>query len=364
MSELLSSLAVDVDFQQPAEQSGIAEFTSNATDYFLAHPHLTTGMLVVAGVGAGALLEYRQRSKQAKRARALTQTYESELVAPHEEGRRGRAGRSLLSLAAAGGGLIGAAHAAAWIDFPAETGEEKVLPHVEVVVDKSGATLLDDQQDSTTIQRVISQLNTRDDIETTVQNAVDGRVEPSNLPESFSIYPFGGAPMSEAFRTSLDIINNKRDELGPGDRVDSSAIVILTDDNEIQINPLSTEVQRSQAPIVVFNVAEDPENSNSLETLVAETDGEYYGFESIDTDEELKEVVEDMLPSLEDQLQEDESGQGEKDGSKWWVSGASMLAAAAWYATRRRQSPMNTMSPTRQSRKERKAALKADKQES
>lgn len=309
-----------------------AEASNPVIEAMNQHPAIATAAIMGGCAVIGAVLEYREVSKIKNNREQLVDEWQV-LTENIEPKRSHRAVKAVTSLAFVGGGLIGFANAEQWID---SNKPEVVPPTVQLVVDKSGSSLLNNQTTAITIGNLTSSFSDKlVDFDTTAWVASSGTVDQMSLKDAQNFQPFGDAPLDRAFGLSIDSAVQKRTTLLPGQEVPSTAIAVITNGNTISGSTTEDEVKFAGSPIYIFDVSEDKSGSVALKELAKNTGGEYYAKDSFDTVEEINNKIEYIAERVS---ATEKKG---KESTDWngriLASGLSILAFTAWKSRRSKE---------------------------
>lgn len=293
-------------------------------DFLSDNPWAMYSASALAGVAVGVVAERFAQRRIERNTRSLVAEY-GQIAEVHKPGRLSKFSRAVFSLAAAGSGLAGVANAAVWT----ETGTEEVVPPtLNIVVDKSGATILGEANSAGVVTDFLSELNIRTGIDTTALVGVSGQVRETTVQDSLDIQPFGDAPLQAAFDTANNRIDLAERQLTAGETVPNSAVIFVTNGNTI--GSVGSEI----APTYVVNVSDNGRNQASLKGLSEASEGQYFDRTNLESPEEVNRVIDEILKNVD-------ANQKNTDVKTNWaerlfVSGFSLASILAWARTRSR----------------------------
>lgn len=324
--------AVEDGFEKagPSYLDRVGNLTEGIENVITDHPipaliaGATAGLLI--GVGA----EYRANKKVLSNREALANIH-ADLVDDVVVTRKRRIGTSVLSIAAIGGLGFGLANTALWIN---PDSEQNIEPSVDVVIDKSGATITQNNQESAVaVRSLVNQIDaSMSEYSLTGLVASSGDVIPMSMSDAAELKPFGHAPVADAFQLSIDGVSKQIEDLQIGDEIQNNAIIVITDGNTIDGTLTPEQIESAKSPVYVFDVAETSQAETSLRTITELTGGEYYGRDDLDTVDERKDIVSDISSEVES------ADNTVEQDSNWPIRiamfGATGLAFATWAMNR------------------------------
>lgn len=287
------------------------EFTAAYVPYVAAVPGFV--------LGAGLELRHQRQDREERLALSEAMIDLSDSAAPQPT----RTSRALgVLLVGSFTGMTAALNAYAW-NPPADSQTQPAT--VEVVVDASGATILNDGEAYNRAVRLTGEIGETEGVDVSALIARGGTVEPAETDEVLQHQPLGDAPIGLATTTGLDNIRIARAE------ADGGGIVIITAGHGIgNTRPIIRQAEEDNIPISVVNVAPTENTSDStirgLEELAEQTGGQYFSRQ--------EGTAEAVIAGLEDSLQEAavEADKAEGDEADWFLRIAGAVMAGGWLA--------------------------------
>ncbi len=326
MSELMQR-------SQLVQGAVLAASESNAFQHAaeLVNAHPVPSLMAVTGACAmvGAAMEYRSLTRIDRNRDSLTAIW-GQVAGENAPKARQKIPRALISLAAVGGGLVGATNASLWINFDKPVVTPSTL---QVVVDRSGATMLENEMPALSVSSVVGGIETQlihSDAEALV--ASEGLVEPKSLSEAILTTPIGHAPMAEAFQTAVGNAQLDRSAALSGEEVPFTGVAIVTNGNDFSGLVSEAQLGTAATPLFIFDVSGDGEYANKFKELAELTGGNYFDAESFSTEDGLKEdlnVVAEKLDATPRKAKQEGNGVG-----RMIVGALSLAAAIRWKMTR------------------------------
>ena len=254
-----------------------------------AHPTATLWTATAAVAALGGLWEYRAQRRITRNEKALSDVYDDTII-ENTPGRLKRLFNAAGSVACVGAAAFTYMNVPLW-QQPQE--KQSVPPAVEVVVEKSGATLLDGQAAATSIDTVLGLfLDNKKRFELTAfvagvtpNGTTD--VTKANIEDAQKQVPLGNAPVDKAFSLAVDDIISRRSALNPGEAVGESAIVVVTNGNTVAGPKSDAEIIATKSPVIIFDVNPKSANADALKAIATETGGQYLAATDFDTKEKL-----------------------------------------------------------------------------
>lgn len=316
----------------------------HVTEVVSQHPTAMTAAIVGSSAAIGAFFEYRESSKVADNREQLVEEWNvlTEGLAPT---RKQRVGRAIASIACVGGSILGYMNAQTFIN---DGSAEVVPPTVQLVIDKSGSSLLDDQKAAQSVARTAKSFNDNlKHFDTTAWVASAGTVDQLSLEEATNLRPFGDAPLSRAFGLSIDTAAQNRADLVAGQEVPSTAIAVITNGNRIGATVSDKEIENAGSPVFIFDVSDTSTAATELKDIAMHSGGEYYSHDSFDTTDEMQQ----KLAVIADRVNETKKdGETTTDWNSRLVTlGLSVLGMTIW-KLRRPKEPTLFNIPHEQSR--------------
>lgn len=281
-----------------------------------------------AGLLVGAGLEAVAQRNMSRNRESLANEWGEDVVGTPETKKRtkiiGRVVGPLAVLTSA----VAAFNGAAW--QPAE-GAETAPPHVEVVIDHSGATGIGDRPIESINDIALELVD--EDIDTSAVVASSGVERIMPLDEIIQNQPFGDARMDRAAATAIDRSTEIQREIIGSETERSIGIVAITNGNTLgDPQHVIERAEESNIPIFVVNVEgkDAPANvASELESIAEGTDGKYFEAEAANA-EEIAQEVDDVL---EDRLIDDDDEKNRWIGRV--VAGALALTIPSVYRKRK-----------------------------
>lgn len=253
-------------------------------------------MIAGAGYVAGVAVDYLRDQKFIEKNRLAAAESTSAVYADQQPGRSQRLASAALSplamMALAGYGFM---NIDAW---SGPDGPSVQPPHLEIVVDHSGATGLGDRKPLNQINTLASKfVQGAPDSQAVVARAGEVRIlTPAEVAKDI---PFGDAPLEQAYQTATD--NNNRLRVAAFDDFKKKSIgtLVLTYGNSIGNPATIIETAKAQgSPVYVVNVtsaAKGQANTKPLQEIAEKTDGKYWDGTTADPNDVLKTVTDGLV---------------------------------------------------------------------
>lgn len=303
----------------------LQESFQGAIDTVMDNPWIMYSAAAAGSLLVGSIVEgYMSRRITARRESLASQW--GDIVEHEQPSRIRRFGRHILSATAFGAVLIGTANTAVW----SQSGTEEVVPaHLEVVVDRSGATALDDEAPAQAVSSLLQELldaEQTDGISTDALVASTSNVSETDLTAAKATRPFGDAPIQQAYDLGVDQIEASRAELIGGQEVPNSAVVVLTNGNTITVDA------DANVPTFVINVSAEARNADALKRVAEDTGGAYIE-NNASTD---PEAIEDAINTVMEQVQQNSKDSNNKPNwaARIAVGATSMFAGLKYLRMR------------------------------
>lgn len=301
-----------------------------------------TGVAGVVGYAAGQVLDNLAVERAARAHESVNQSWDlalanTNVVLPRASLAQ-RTGRRVVAPLAIVLGVGTGLSADAWMPNSAPTFSS--VPHLELVVDHSGATGLPVNGSPVTgeINTVVNQFSATHKISTEALVATNGTVVPLRVDQVSANRAFGEAKLADATEQALDRTAEVTPVLGDQGEKRDAAILVITNGNPIgqTAQVVAATKQQHNTPIFVVNVegaGAEAATTQSLEAIAQQTGGQYWDAHQSNLSEVSKAVEKTVVATETD----DNNGNSDKNVLK--VLGALLLVGAEEIFRRRRGMP-------------------------
>lgn len=289
---------------------------------------------MAGGAAVGYVAELKAAHDIAKRSEPISAEL-GELAKAGVESKSRHYGRALRSTLVLGGAALGLMNGLVWQGEPAE---QTTPRHLEVVVDHSGATALNDGKAVRETNMVAGLFTEENKIQAGAVLASSGLVREVKIANVDKDVPFGDAPMEQATLLALDKSKAYNTTAGnTNEKVENAGVLVLTNGNSVgnSANVIATATA-SKTPVFVVNVeakTSDQATTEELKKIAKETGAKYWGAND--------ENIEDVKDQVKDAL---ETGKENRKSNNRWplriVAGTLTAFSAAFIYNNRSKEPI------------------------